>query len=198
MRGEALIEAAVTGAHRWFTTGMPMLTRRGLLTAAGLATAGLAVSCTTTPAATRSAQRQPGPTSNGNYAARWCAPVTPDYGDLAAPRNLRFAATMPEAVVLCTDPEDVAATVGWARKTNTLFAIRGGGHNYADASSSRGIIISTRRMNGTNLDGTRLQSRGRVRNADLAKSLRAGEGRLLLPGGNCPAVGVCRPLPSAA
>ena len=167
-----------------------MLTRRGLLTAAGLATAGLAVSCTTTPAATRSAQTAWADLKRQLRGAV-VRPGDPDYGDLATPRNLRFAATMPEAVVLCTDPEDVAATVGWARKTNTPFAIRGGGHNYADASSSRGIIISTRRMNGTNLDGTRLQAGAGVRNADLAKLLpRAGEGRLLLPGGNCPAVGV--------
>ncbi len=169
---------------------MPTLTRRGLLAAAGLATAGLAVSCTATPTATRSSatalvdlKRQ----LRGSVVL----PDEPDFDMLATPRNLRFAATMPEAVVLCADPDDVAATVSWARKTGTPFAIRGGGHNYADASSSRGVIISTRRMNSATIDGTRLRVESGVLNADLAKLLpQGGTGKLLLPGGNCPAVGV--------
>jgi len=131
---------------------MPMWRRRELLAAAGLAAAGLAVSCATTPTATRSAE-----TAWTDLARQLrgsvVRPGDTDFSMLATPRNLRFAATMPEAVVLCLGPDDVAATVSWARKANTPFAIRGGGHNYADGSSSRGIIISTRRMNSTHVDG---------------------------------------------
>lgn len=113
------------------------------------------------------------------------------FTELATPRNLRFAATMPEAVVMCADVDDVAAAVRWARDTGTPFAVRGGGHNYAAASSSRGILISTRLMASTEIDGTTLRAQAGVRNSDLAKLLpQGGAGRLLLPGGNCPGVGI--------
>jgi FAD/FMN-containing dehydrogenase len=169
---------------------MPMWRRRELLAAAGLAAAGLAVSCTTTPATTRSAETAWTDLTK-QLRGSVVRPGDTDFSMLATPRNLRFAATMPEAVVLCAGPDDVAATVSWARKTNTPFAIRGGGHNYADGSSSRGIIISTRRMNSTHIDGTTLRAEAGVRNADLANLLpQGGNGRLLLPGGNCPGVGV--------
>lgn len=117
-------------------------------------------------------------------------PGEPEYRELAEPRNLRFAALMPAAVVLCDGVEDVAASVRWARKTNTPFAIRGGGHNYSSASSSTGILISTRRMNSARIEGDRLTAQAGVRNADLAKVLVDNPGGRLLPGGNCPAVGV--------
>ena len=169
---------------------MATLRRRELLAAAGLAAAGLAVSCTTTPTGTRSAETAWADLKR-QLRGSVLRPGEPDFGELATPRNLRFAATIPEAVVLCAGPDDVAATVRWARKTHTPFAIRGGGHNYADGSSSNGIIISTRRMTATKIAGNRLRAEAGVRNADLAKLLpQGGQGRLLLPGGNCPAVGV--------
>lgn len=170
---------------------MPRLTRRELLAAAGLAAAGLAASCAaptseaprTTPQALADLEK--------NLRGTVLRPDNPGYAELAMPRNLRFAATMPEAVVECADVEDVTAIIAWARKTETPFAIRGGGHNYADASSSRGIIISTRAMNASSIDGTTLRAQAGVRNGDLARLLpQGGTGRLLLPGGNCPAVGL--------
>lgn len=172
---------------------MRELTRRELFAAAAVTAAGLATSCT------KPANR---PTPSTPAASAWddlpkrlrgsvLRPDNPDYAAMATPRNLRFAATMPQAVVMCADADDVAATVKWARDTNTEFAIRGGGHNYSSASSSRGIIIATRRMNATRLDGTTLHAQAGVRNADLAGLLpQGGSGRLLLPGGNCPNVGV--------
>ena len=172
------------------------LSRRELLAAAGLTVAGLAVSC-----AAPNRDVSPGPEVKVSPTA-WrdlekrlrgslVRPGGPDYTELATPRNLRFAATMPESVVRCAGAEDVAATIEWARKTNMPFAIRGGGHNYAAASSSRGIVISTRSMNAATINGTTLRAQAGVRNADLAALLpTAGTGQLLLPGGNCPAVGV--------
>jgi len=176
--------------QQWFTTSMPRLTRRELLAAAGLTAAGLAVSCNRTPTETR-ASGTAWSDLKQNVHGSVVRPGDPEFSELAAPRNLRFAATAPEAVVLCADPEDVATTLRWTRKTNTAFAIRGGGHNYADGSISQGVIISTRRMNTATIDGTILRAQAGVRNADLAKLLpQGGTGRLLLPGGNCPAVGI--------
>jgi FAD/FMN-containing dehydrogenase len=169
---------------------MPRLTRRELLAAAGLAAAGLAASCAAPK--TEAPQTAPKALTDLEKKLRGTVlrPGSPEYAELATPRNLRFAATMPEAVVRCAGVEDVVATVTWARDTQTPFAIRGGGHNYADASSSRGILISTRAMNAASINGTTLKAQAGVRNADLAKLLPQGGNRLLLPGGNCPAVGV--------
>ncbi len=169
---------------------MPGLSRRQLLAAAGLAVAGTAVSCGSAPTDTRLPDNAWADLKQ-RVRGSVILPGDPAYAQLATPRNLRFAATMPKAVVLCAGEEDVVAATQWARKTSTRFAIRGGGHNYTDASSSTGILISTRRMNAATLNGTMLRAQAGVRNADLAKLLPSSAGgRLLLPGGNCPAVGV--------
>lgn len=174
---------------------MPRLTRRELLAAAGLAAAGLAVSCAAPNPQTSTGTTPSTPKALTDLEKKLrgtvLRPGSPDFAQLATPRNLRFAATMPEAVVQCANADDVAGTIAWARDTGTPFAIRGGGHNYASASSSTGIIISTRAMNAARIDGTTLRAQAGVRNADLATLLpQGGTGRLLLPGGNCPAVGV--------
>ena len=169
---------------------MPRLTRRELLTAAGLAAAGLAASCAAPKAEAPPTAPKALTDLEKSLRGTVVRPGDPKFAELATPRNLRFAATMPEAVVQCAGAEDVAATIAWARKTSTPFAIRGGGHNYADASSSRGILISTRTMNAASIAGTTLRAQAGVRNADLSKLLTQGGNRLLLPSGNCPAVGV--------
>lgn len=170
---------------------MPKLTRRELLAAAGIAAAGFAASCASPETRTPT---QTSPAALGELdrilPGKLVRPGDAGYAELATPRNLRFAATLPEAVVRCANAEDIGAAVAWARKTETPFAVRGGGHNYADASSSRGILISTRTMNTATLEGATLQAQAGVRNADLAKLLPQGGNRMLLPGGNCPAVGV--------
>lgn len=167
------------------------LTRRRLLAAAGIAAVGgVVTSCS------RAATVAAGPAGAldglaGQVRGRVVRPGDPAFAELATPRNLRFAASVPEAVVMCADVNDVAATVRWARDTATPFAIRGGGHNYAAGSSSRGILLSTRLMARAVIDGTTLRAQAGVRNADLANLLpQGGTGRLLLPGGNCPGVGI--------
>ena len=117
-------------------------------------------------------------------------PDDPRYLRLAQPRNLRYAALLPKAVTLCESAEDVSAAVRWARDTETPFAIRGGGHNYAAGSSATGLIISTRRMKRARLAGSSLYTQAGARNRDLAAILPTGEDYYLLPGGNCPHVGV--------
>ncbi len=166
------------------------LTRRRLLAAAGIAAVGTVTSCS------RHSTKTAVPAGSldglaGQLRGRVVRPDDPAFTELATPRNLRFAAAVPEAVVMCADADDVAATVRWARDTATPFAIRGGGHNYAAGSSSRGVLICTRLMARAEMEGTTLRAQAGVRNADLAGLLpRGGAGRLLLPGGNCPAVGI--------
>ena len=70
-------------------------------------------------------------------------------------------------------------------------ALPGGGHNYASASSSTGLLISTRAMAKASLRGSVLTAQAGVRNVDLLNLLpQGGAGTHLLPGGTCPGVGV--------
>jgi len=118
-------------------------------------------------------------------------PGDPQYTALATPRNLRYAAMMPRAVILCADADDIAASIRWGRDTGTAFAIRGGGHNYIDASSSTGILITTRPMKRGTIKAGTLQIGAGALNSDLATLLaQGGAGTHLLPGGTCPNVGI--------
>jgi hypothetical protein len=122
---------------------------------------------------------------------RLVKPDDPRYAALATPRNLRYAALMPRAVALCDDARDVATAIRWATRTQTPFAIRGGGHNYIDASSSQGLLISTRQMKRASVKGSRLHVQAGVLNADVTALLsQGGAGTHVLPTGTCPNVGV--------
>jgi hypothetical protein len=54
----------------------------------------------------------------------------PDYATIAAPWNLRFAATLPAGIARCVSPEDVRACLHWAQSNE-------GGHSYAGFSTTR-------------------------------------------------------------
>lgn len=113
------------------------------------------------------------------------------FTELSLPRNLRFASTIPQAVALCRDADDAATALKWARETGTPFAIRGGGHNFALASSSPGLIISTRLMKTASLHGNLLQTQAGVLNRDTWRLLsKNGTGEFTITTGNCPNVGV--------
>ena len=166
---------------------MTAITRRGLLGAAGVGALGLIVAGRGAPAQARASkwahlQRQ--------LSGPLIWPDDPRYLRQAQPRNLRYSALMPKAVALCASTEDIATAVTWARETQTPFAIRGGGHNYAAGSSSTGLIISTRRMRRGRLSGSTLWAQAGARNSDLSVLLPGGDDYHLLPGGNCPNVGV--------
>jgi FAD/FMN-containing dehydrogenase len=168
---------------------MVALTRRELMRAAGVGVLGLAAAGLAAPSALAksSAWRD----LDKRLRGRLIRPGNRQYEGLALPRNLRYAALMPHAVALCVDAQDVAAAIAWARRTGTPFAIRGGGHNYVDASSSLGLIISTRAMRRGTVDGSRLHAQAGVLNSDLSTLLtQAGTETHLLPGGTCPNVGI--------
>lgn len=169
------------------------LSRREVLAAGaalGLASLGLTTlsGATTTPAFARPDSLRSLQRSIRGAVVR---PGDPQYAALATPRNLRYAAMMPRAVVLCVDADDIARAIRWARDTGTAFAIRGGGHNYIDASSSTGIVISTRPMRRGTIKDSTLQIGAGALNSNLATLLaQGGAGTHLLPGGTCPNVGI--------
>jgi FAD/FMN-containing dehydrogenase len=62
----------------------------------------------------------------------------------------------PAAIIRCAGVADVVATVRFAAETNTLLAIRGGGHNVAGlAMCDDGLVIDMGRMKGAHVDPSR-------------------------------------------
>ena len=63
----------------------------------------------------------------------------------------------PRAIVRCSDVDDVVASVSFARESNWLVAVRGGGHNAAGlAVCDEGLVIDLSTMRSVEVDpGTR-------------------------------------------
>ncbi|MFI1028702.1 FAD-binding oxidoreductase [Streptomyces sp. NPDC020951] len=114
-------------------------------------------------------------------------PTSEDYRLLALPDNLRYAGVLPAGIVACATDGDVQACVRWSAAHGLPFAPRSGGHNYAGYSTTRGLLISLRRMNGVAVDETRLLLGGGATNSDVYAARAAN---LYFPGGRCPGVGV--------
>jgi FAD/FMN-containing dehydrogenase len=68
------------------------------------------------------------------------------YERVHTPFNARFDPVRPQAVVLCTTPEDVAETISFARRHGLEMATRSGGHCFAGRSLSPGVVIDVTRQ----------------------------------------------------
>ena len=62
------------------------------------------------------------------------------------PFNARFDGAIPQAVVRCTSPGDVAETISFIRRHRLLSATRSGGHCLAGRSTTTGILIDVSPM----------------------------------------------------
>lgn len=116
-------------------------------------------------------------------------PSNPAYPMTALPNNARRSGVMPVAVALCADMADVQRCITWVHDNRVPFAVRSGGHNYAGFSTTRGLLIDVRAMDGVSLDmkeGT-ATVQGGANNQDVATSLRAVP--FGIPSGRCPTVG---------
>jgi FAD/FMN-containing dehydrogenase len=115
-------------------------------------------------------------------------PGAPDYGSVRKPAMARFENLRPTAVVLCSTPADVAATIGFARRTHLPAAIRSGGHSVAGRSSTNGIVIDVTPMGSVQVDGEVATVGAGVRLGGLYDAL-AEHGRTV-PAGCGPSVGI--------
>ena len=113
-----------------------------------------------------------------------------DYATIAAPWNLRFAATLPAGIARCVSPEDVRACLHWAQSNEVPLAIRSGGHSYAGFSTTSGLLLDVSLMNEVgDLDASgRVRLSGGARNANVYAALRP-LGRAITHG-RCKGVGV--------
>ena len=168
----------------------PNLSRRRFLRTsalvAGAASAGL------TPLA---AWAKPAPSTKSLTAlgrdlkGRLVLPNEQGYPMAAWPNNARWADVHPLAIAMCADAQDVQRCIAWVRDQRVPFAIRSGGHNYAGFSTTTGLLIDVKPMNGVRLDldkGIAIVDGG-ANNQDVANALRAYP--FAVPSGRCPTVG---------
>jgi hypothetical protein len=71
----------------------------------------------------------------------------PNFASIAAPWNLRFASTVPQAIARCATPDDVRTCLLWAAANKMPFAIRSGGHSYAGFSTTTGLLLDVSALN---------------------------------------------------
>lgn len=95
---------------------------------------------------------------------------------------------LPEAVVRCADPADVAEAIAFARARGMPFALRGGGHSFAGHSSTRGLLIDLGGLTSIAVGAGTVTIGPGVLVGGLARRL-AGHDRVV-PCGWCPTVGV--------
>ncbi|MFE1599627.1 FAD-binding oxidoreductase [Methylobacterium sp. ID0610] len=116
-------------------------------------------------------------------------PGDPGYAYAAWPNNARWADVHPRAIVMCASESDVRACITLARETGIPFAIRSGGHNYAGFSTTDGLLIDVKAMNGVTIDAKNglVTAAAGTSNQDMADALR-GTG-FAVPSGRCPTVG---------
>jgi FAD/FMN-containing dehydrogenase len=105
---------------------------------------------------------------------RLVRPGDADYAALALPNNLRYASRLPAGIALCADARDVSASILWAREYGVAFAARSGGHSYGGYSTSSGLLIDVRTMNGLRYDPASGVATlgGGARNANVYAGLR--------------------------
>jgi hypothetical protein len=169
----------------------PDLTRRSFLQTGALVAGGAAAALTPVsalvakPAASRGRRTTPLPPLKG----RWIGPDDIGYAMAAWPNNSRWGDVRPLAIAMCADDEDVRKALLWAQENYKPFAIRSGGHSYAGFSTTTGVLIDVKPMNGVTVDwnkGTVLVQGG-ASNQDVASALRSRP--YAVPSGRCPTVG---------
>ena len=115
-------------------------------------------------------------------------PGSGDYERLRKPAMARFWHVRPKAIVRCRTPLDVAETLALARRSRVPVAVRGGGHCFAGASSTAGIVIDVGLLSDVTVaDGTVTAGAG-VRLGDLYGAL--DEHGRTIAGGCGPTVGI--------
>ena len=103
--------------------------------------------------------------------------------------NPQFNGSQPQAVVYCQTPQDVAATIGFARRHGVRLAARSGGHSFGGYSAPTGAIVAdVSRMRQIQVAPDRQTAvmGPATLNIDAFQTL-AREG-LALPNGTCPTV----------
>ena len=160
----------------------------GTSTAGNISTAK-AASPAPSPTASPASQRALRALSR-QLTGRLLLPGSPGFAAENLPANDVYENITPQAIALCATTADIVTCVSWCRNEGVQPVVRGGGHNYDGASATTGLLIKTGALNKVTVDkenGTVTVQAGAL-NRDLLATLRGG--RLMLPIGTCPTVGV--------
>ncbi|MEV0731544.1 FAD-binding oxidoreductase [Polymorphospora sp. NPDC050346] len=115
-------------------------------------------------------------------------PGTPGHDAARRPAIRGLVEKVPRAVLRCASRRDVVRAVAFARDHGMPFALRGGGHSFADRSSTDGLLVDLGGMDTVEVSGDTVTVGPGTRIGDLAGQL-AATGRLV-PAGWCPTVGI--------
>ena len=124
----------------------------------------------------------------GAIAGDVVVPGAPEYDAVRRTAIARFDDIRPQAVVRCRTPADVAATIGFARRSGLELAVRSGGHCFAGRSSTRGIVVDVGAMRSVALAGDRAEVGAGARLADIYDALEPHG--VTIAGGCGPTVGI--------
>jgi FAD/FMN-containing dehydrogenase len=115
-------------------------------------------------------------------------PGSPDYDSIRKPAIPRFHDVLPQAVVLCRTPADVAETIRLARRVGLPAAARSGGHCFAGRSSTEGIVVDVTPMRSVSVSGEVATVGAGARLGEVYDAL--AEHDLTVPAGCGPTVGI--------
>ena len=102
----------------------------------------------------------------------------------------RFDGVRPLAIVQAVGTDDIRRTILWARRYGVRLAVRSGGHSYGGYSTTSGVVLDLRRLNGIHVD-TRNRTATIGAGARLIQVLRALTPHGVdVPHGSCPTVGI--------
>jgi FAD/FMN-containing dehydrogenase len=116
-------------------------------------------------------------------------PGAPGYEAARKPAMTRFWRIRPRAVVRCASADDVARTLGFARRSGLHAVPRGGGHCFAGRSSTEGIVLDLTPLRAVSVSAGGVATIGSgARLGEVYDALH--EHGLTLPAGCGPAVGI--------
>jgi FAD/FMN-containing dehydrogenase len=107
---------------------------------------------------------------------------------LERPATNRYPASHPQAIARCATPDDVAHAINFARRYGLETAVRGGGHSFADHSSTTGLLIETGLMDMVAVDGDLATIGAGARLAEIYRTLH--QHQATIPAGCGPTVGI--------
>lgn len=117
-------------------------------------------------------------------------PEDSGFAEVAKPFNLVFANRLPAGIARCRNEADIATALRWCRENGVPLAARGGGHNYAGYSTTKGLLIETSGLRQFRFDreNGRLTVGAGLKNGDVRMSL--GELGAGIVHGRCSNVGI--------
>lgn len=141
-------------------------------------------------------QSASGPTDAGwralskNLRGKLLRPGDERFEEFTRPVNRRVASVRPAGVAVCANAEDVAFALKWSRENDIPQVPRSGGHSFMGYSTNQGLVISVGDMKSVRHEpeSRRIIVDGGALNRDVSRTLRPAN--VMLPGGQCPSVGV--------